>query len=88
MVTGRSILPSYHLRESRGKRCTIDRERDAEKNCEEPLMWLSRLRTQHSTCEDVGLIPGLTPWVKDLLLLQAVVEFAVVAWVWCWMAGA
>ena len=28
-------------------------------------MWLNRLRTQHSVCEDVGLIPGLTQWVKD-----------------------
>ena len=29
-------------------------------------MWLSRLRTQHSVSEDVGLIPGLAQWVKDL----------------------
>ena len=29
-------------------------------------MWLSGLRTQHCLCEEVGLIPGLTRWVKDL----------------------
>ena len=29
-------------------------------------MWLGRLRTQPSACEDAGLIPGLTQWVKDL----------------------
>ena len=34
--------------------------------------WLSRLRTQHSVPEDVGLIPGLTQEIKDLVLLQAV----------------
>ena len=31
-------------------------------------MWLSRLRNEHCLCEDVGSIPGLTPWVKDLAL--------------------
>ena len=34
-------------------------------------LWLSGLRTQHSVHEDVGLIRGLTQWVKDLALLQA-----------------
>ena len=34
-------------------------------------LWLSRLRTQHSVRENVGLIPSLTQWVKDLALLQA-----------------
>ena len=32
-------------------------------------LWLSRLRTQHSVCEDAGSIPGLTYWVEDLALL-------------------
>ena len=32
-----------------------------------------RLKIQHSVLEDAGLIPGLAHWVKDLLLLQAVV---------------
>ena len=37
------------------------------------LLWLSGLRTRHSVCEDIGPTSGLTPWVKDLALLQAVV---------------
>ena len=32
---------------------------------QEFLLWLSRLRTQHSVHEDVGSTPGLTQWVKD-----------------------
>ena len=31
--------------------------------------------------EDVGLIPGLTQWVKDLALLQAAVWVADTAWI-------
>ena len=31
-------------------------------------MWLSGLRTGHCLCEDLGLIPGLAQWVKDLAL--------------------
>ena len=34
---------------------------------------MSGLRTQHSVCEDVGLIPDLIQWVRDLALPQAVV---------------
>ena len=34
-------------------------------NKEFPL-WLSELRTQGCLCEDVGSIPGLSQWVKDL----------------------
>ena len=37
------------------------------------LLWLSGLRTQCFLCEDVGLIPGFTRWVKDPVLLRAVV---------------
>ena len=35
------------------------------------LLWLSRIRTQSSVLEDVGLILGLTQWVKDPALPQA-----------------
>ena len=38
------------------------------RNFSEFPLWLSWLRTQHSVHEDVGLIPGLTQWVKDLEL--------------------
>ena len=37
------------------------------------LLWLSGLRTPPFLCEDVGSIPGLDEWVKDPMLLQAVV---------------
>ena len=33
-------------------------------------LWLHGLRTKCCLCEDAGLIPGLTQWVKDLTLLQ------------------
>ena len=32
-----------------------------------------QVRTQHSVCEDAGLIPILAHWVKDPVLLQTVV---------------
>ena len=35
------------------------------------LLWLSGLRTQHSVPKDVGSIPGLTQWVRDLVLPHA-----------------
>ena len=38
------------------------------------LLWLSGLR--HSVCEDAGLIPGLTQWVKDPVLPQAAGQVA------------
>ena len=41
------------------------------KSLEFPL-WLSGLGIRHGLCEDVGLIPGLVQWVKDPVLLQAV----------------
>jgi len=28
-------------------------------------LWLIELRTRHRVRDDVGLIPGLTQWVKD-----------------------
>ena len=33
--------------------------------CKEFLLWLSRLRTQCSVLEDVGLIPDFAQWVKE-----------------------
>ena len=42
-----------------------------------------------STCEDVGSIPGLTQWVKDLALLQAAMEVTDAARIWrCCGCGA
>ena len=45
-------------------------------------LWLSGLRTWHSIHKDAGSIQGLTWWVKDLVLQQAVVELADAAWIW------
>ena len=33
--------------------------------------------------DDAGVIPGLTPWVKDLALPWAVVKFTGIAQIWC-----
>ena len=47
------------------------------------LLWLNGLRYESSVCEDVGSIPGLTLWVKDLVLLQAATQVADVAQIPC-----
>ena len=36
----------------------------------ELLLWLNGFRTQHNVHDDVGSIPGLIQWVKDLVLPQ------------------
>ena len=46
-------------------------------------LWFSGLRPQHSLCEDVGSIPGLTQWVKHPTLPQAEVQVANAAWIQC-----
>ena len=43
-------------------------------------LWLIRLRTQRSLHENAGLIPGLIQWIKDLVLLQAVVQVTDSIW--------
>ena len=48
-------------------------DKNTTKKREEFSLWLSGLRTQNSVCEDAGLIPDLTQWVKDPALLQAIV---------------
>ena len=45
--------------------------------------WLSRLRTQHGVREDVDLIPSLSEWVKEPMLLWAVVQVTDGAWICC-----
>ena len=42
-------------------------------------MWLIKLRTRRNICENVGLIPDLTQWVKDPALPQAAAQVADVA---------
>ena len=41
-----------------------------------------------SVHENGGLIPGLSQWVKDLAMLQAMVYITDVAWIWyCCVCG-
>ena len=49
-------------------------------------LWLRGLGTRHSVHEDEGSIPGLTQWVKDLMMPQAVAKVVDTAWIW-WCHG-
>ena len=40
-----------------------------------------QVKNCHSVHEDAGLVPNLAPWVKDLVLLKAMVQFANVSWI-------
>ena len=51
----------------------------AKKQTRSFCLWLSGLRTQHNVCEDAVLIPGLSPWIKDLVLSQAAAWVAAAA---------
>ena len=67
-----TLNPRFKIRKSPAQKlvmCVI------EKQWWEFLSWLSRLKPQ----EDVGSIPGLIQWVKDSVLLQAVVSVGDVA---------
>ena len=64
---------------SKPKECKILRKNGSKLQKEIPqskwtssefLLWLSRLRTWHSVHGDVGFIPRLAQWVKDLVLPQ------------------
>ena len=50
----------------------VDKANKSEADLEFSL-WLHRLRTHPSLCEDVGSILGLAQWVKGLALPQAAV---------------
>ena len=52
--------------------CSQGNSMEKKKSFQKFWLWLFGLRTQHSVCEDVASIPGLTQWFKDLALPQAV----------------
>ena len=72
-LLGKKYIEELSLTEaSDGKGPVKIRVSSSLNNLEFPL-WLSRLGTWHSLCEDVGLIPSFAQWVKDLAVLWAMV---------------
>ena len=54
------------------------KKKKKKKRASEFLLWLSGLRTnQTSIDKDVGSIPGIAQWVKDMALPLAVVQVTV-----------
>ena len=55
-------------------------------------MWFSGLRTRYSVHEDVGLIPSLAQWIKDLALVSCSLGHRcgldLVLCLWCRLAAA
>ena len=55
-------------------------------------LWLNRLRTQGSLCEDAGSIPGLARWLRSCIATSCSVAHScsldlVLPWLWCRLAA-
>ena len=46
-------------------------------------LWFNGSRTQLSLHKDAHLITGLSQWVRDPALSQAVAQVTDAAWIWC-----
>ena len=45
------------------------------------MIEVQRVKDLTRLCEDVDSIPGLTQWVKDMVLLEAVAKVIEVTWI-------
>ena len=59
----------YHQILQNSKREKKRKEKKKIKHSQEELAMAQQVANPTSTYEDIGLIPGLTQWVKDLVLL-------------------